>query len=578
LGLVFTFTVPIGITDDKPHFNQSMVEINNTRTRSRADTDGDGLSDENEVLFQTDLSDPDSDDDGVLDGQEGLNVSKNQNDIVNDPDQDGRNNARDADSDGDGVLDGTEMGVTDEDLNLSATDQTKGRFFPDQDPSTTTDMTKWDTDGDTWSDGEEDKNVDGKYQPDNSEMDPNFKDYDDDGLHDDTQDDDDDNDGMPDNFEEAYSLALDPLDPSDRDKDYDKDGFSNYREYLGDDNQSGNSDWSDPTKSLSVPVVDSDNDNVPDESDAFPFDPSASTDSDFDGCPDEWNPGKSKLDSTSVPKLNFDIYPSNPGACLDFDNDNLPDSLDTNMNTNPLLVEDEDDDNDGMPDSWERLYGFNPFYTNDSMEDADSDGFSNLNEYISNTEPRDPNSYPDLSKQPGRNTASDDWIGFLGFVILVVFGMMLVAIFIGFYVIKKRSQDEEFWMSTFGDAREPGVELDEESRQQFQDWRRRVEAEGIRSRPPGQKYKLEIIGGPDDEDSDALPYPGRPSMGTRRRQDPRFKGRQCLWCNKGITQKFIKHCPEQRPGGRRCPDGPFCSRRCLNEHLKIVPHHQEVNF
>jgi hypothetical protein len=41
-----------------------------------ADTDGDGLSDENEVLFLTDQFDPDSDDDGVLDGQEGLDITR----------------------------------------------------------------------------------------------------------------------------------------------------------------------------------------------------------------------------------------------------------------------------------------------------------------------------------------------------------------------------------------------------------------------------------------------------------------------------------------------------------------------
>ena len=227
----------------------------NPNTRSRADTDSDGLSDDAEVVFGTDQFDPDSDDDGVLDGDEGLDISKPKDHSANDPDGDGWNNAMDADSDGDGVLDGTEKGLTDDDINYSATDKNKGRFFPDLDPSTTTDMTKWDTDGDTWSDGDEDRNANGKYEPTLGEKDPNFKDYDDDSEHDDTVDEDDDNDGMPDEFEKMYPDALDPLDPSDASKDYDMDGFSNLREYRGNDDKEGNNDWSDPTDPTSMPNI-----------------------------------------------------------------------------------------------------------------------------------------------------------------------------------------------------------------------------------------------------------------------------------------------------------------------------------
>lgn len=564
LGIIFTFYVPIGIADD-------------TTTRSRADSDGDGLADEYEVIFLTDQHDPDSDDDGVLDGSEGLNISKSKDHEENDPDHDGWNNAMDADSDGDGILDGTERGITENDINLSATDLTKGRFFPDQDPGTITNPLNTDTDGDTWLDGEEDRNGNGKYEPEHGEMDPTLKDYDNDNLHDDTQDIDDDNDGMSDDFENSYPAALNPLDSSDADNDYDGDGYSNLDEYLGDDGEPNNTDWSDPTDPYSTPIIDSDNDNIPDITDIFPFDPSASKDFDYDGCPDEWNPGKSKSDSTSVPKLDLDIYPGNPGACRDTDGDKMPDSINMDSNNDPLLVEDPDDDNDGLPDWWERMYSLDSLNATDSMEDADSDGFSNLNEYIGNTDPRNSYDYPDFYSEPGQGSDNDDWIGFISFIIIIVFAMMLVAIFIGFYVVKKRKEEEEFWTGTFGDSRELGVELDEESRERYHAWRRRVEAEGMRPRQPRQKYKLEIIGGPDDSE-DVLPYPGAPSPSTKRRFDPRFKGRHCVWCDNGITQKFIKRCPEQRPDGRSCPDGPFCSRRCLREHLRTVPHYRRVNF
>ena len=224
-------------------------------TRAISDSDNDGLSDADEVWFGTESNDPDTDDDGVLDGAEGLTPSKSATDPANDPDGDGVNNAKDADSDGDLILDGTEKGITTTDLNLSATDQSKGHFAADSDPTTTTDMTKADTDGDTLLDGDEDRNVNGKYEPSKGETDPNFKDFDNDGLHDDTEDLDDDNDGMPDKFEYTYKDALNPLDPTDRDLDYDDDGFTNYREYLGNDNAEGNEDWSNPEDPTSKPNI-----------------------------------------------------------------------------------------------------------------------------------------------------------------------------------------------------------------------------------------------------------------------------------------------------------------------------------
>lgn len=49
-------------------------------------------------------------------------------------------------------------------------------------------------------------------------------------------------------------------------------------------------------------------------------------------------------------------------------------------------------DNDGMPAWWEELYGFDPF-VNDSADDSDGDGFTNLEEYIAGTNPRQANSF-----------------------------------------------------------------------------------------------------------------------------------------------------------------------------------------
>jgi len=50
-----------------------------------------------------------------------------------------------------------------------------------------------------------------------------------------------------------------------------------------------------------------------------------------------------------------------------------------------------DTDGDGMPDAWETLHQLNPDI-DDCDKDADDDGVSNLGEYLSDTDPRDPSS------------------------------------------------------------------------------------------------------------------------------------------------------------------------------------------
>jgi parallel beta-helix repeat protein len=47
-----------------------------------------------------------------------------------------------------------------------------------------------------------------------------------------------------------------------------------------------------------------------------------------------------------------------------------------------------DTDGDGMPDSWENTYGFDAGNPSDGTQDADSDGQSNLSEFLSGTDPR----------------------------------------------------------------------------------------------------------------------------------------------------------------------------------------------
>ncbi len=134
------------------------VEVVANTTRDR---DGDGLSDvfedtngdgrwedcvdDRSRCDVANVDDADTDDDGLSDGREVLELDT-------DP--------LDPDTDGDGVLDGTEVGVV-----TPANGTRLSVFVPDADPSTTTDPLDPDTDGDGWMDGAEDLNANGRIEP-----------------------------------------------------------------------------------------------------------------------------------------------------------------------------------------------------------------------------------------------------------------------------------------------------------------------------------------------------------------------------------------------------------------------------
>jgi len=54
-----------------------------------------------------------------------------------------------------------------------------------------------------------------------------------------------------------------------------------------------------------------------------------------------------------------------------------------------------DGDGDGLPDEWEKKYGLNPSDPADANADADKDGFTNMEEFVAKTDPKDPNDHPD---------------------------------------------------------------------------------------------------------------------------------------------------------------------------------------
>ncbi|OQX16250.1 MAG: hypothetical protein BWK73_04325 [Thiothrix lacustris] len=278
-------------------------EVNTLKTDPlKPDTDGDGLSDSDEVLkSKTDPLKADTDADGVNDGAEvGADPA-----TPADTDADGTADAFDTDDDNDGTPTADEAPDANSDLNPDDARNTDGDLLPDY------------LDNDDDGDG-----VLSQYE------DPtNKRDSDKDGIVD-TLDDDDDNDGLLTEYEQA-----DPNkdgNPADR-RDTDKDGIA---------------DWLD---------TDDDGDGVLTQYEMADKDgngnPTDATDTDADGKfnwldVDDDNDGV----LTKYEKPDADAN-GNPSDALDTDTDSKPNYLDSDDDGDSKLTVDEkaDKNKDGNP-------------------------------------------------------------------------------------------------------------------------------------------------------------------------------------------------------------------------------------
>jgi surface protein len=344
------------------------------------DQDGDFLPDAKEEELGTDPTNPDTDGDGILDGQDDFPLDPNKG---VDTDGDGIDDILDPDDDGDGVNDSNDLypldpneskdtdsdGIGDnadsDDDNDGYSDITENLGGSDsKDPSSIPD----DQDNDFISDAQEniigtdpnDPDTDGDGLIDGRDPDPltgiSSSDTDGDGIPD-SLDPDDDNDGYSDQIE--TNLGTDSKDPNDTPSDQDSDFLPDALE------EDFNTDPTNP---------DTDGDGILDGQDDFPTDPNKGVDTDGDGIDDTLDPD----DDGDGVNDNNDAFPLNPNEIVDTDGDGTGDNADF------------DDDNDGYNDITENLGGSDSNDPSSIPDDQDNDFISDAQENIIGTDPNDP--------------------------------------------------------------------------------------------------------------------------------------------------------------------------------------------
>ena len=374
-----------------------------------ADCDGDNLDNDGEALAGTDNNNPDTDDDGFIDGDEVLNgsdpldsCSPNVSAVgVNDCDNDGLTNDEETfngtdpanpDTDGDGINDGAEVNggsnPTDScDPNPASANATadcdNDGLTTEEETTAGTDAGNPDTDGDGFTDGNE---VDNGTNPLNA-CDPvnsgiGTDDCDVDGLTNDEEaiagtdpnNPDTDGDALLDG--EEVTLGTNPLDPCDPTigavgtADCDGDNLDNDGEVLaGTDNNNPDTDGdgfidgdevlngSNPLDACSplataLGTSDCDNDGLDNDNETFNGTDPTNPDTDGDGINDgdEVNGGSNPTDSC-------DPNPASANATADCDNDGLTTEEETAAGTD---AGNPDTDGDGFTDGNEVDNGTNP--------------------------------------------------------------------------------------------------------------------------------------------------------------------------------------------------------------------------
>lgn len=375
---------------------------------AHADTDADGRRDDAEDVDadgsldpgETDPNLPDTDDDGLLDGEE---VLPGNDGYITDP----RTPDTDADtlSDADEAAAGTDPTLPDPDADgLSDPEE----ISPGADGYVTNPHAA-DSDADGLNDGQEaaagsdplvaDSDADGLSDYEEAILygsDPTLPDTDADTLSDYVEvlttttnpaQADTDADTLPDAWEVHY--GLDPLTP-DAGADPDADGRTNAQELAAgtdpsrpDSDEDGLNDGDEVTAGTDPLDLDSDDDTLADGAEVTAGSDPLDVDSDDDGLLDALEPG-----------WNADLDGDGTISALDLDadGDTLPDAdedanLDGNLDPGETAPGKADTDDDSMPDPWELANGLDPQSPADRDGDPDADGLPNRLEFTAGSDP-----------------------------------------------------------------------------------------------------------------------------------------------------------------------------------------------
>jgi hypothetical protein len=381
------------------------------------DADGDGLIDSEELVYGTNITDRDTDDDELIDGLEVHIYKTNPLDNDTDDDQlfDGaevfnyKTNPLSKDTDSDNLNDYFELFVSNTNPNNPDSDGDKlpdGLELDDSDGNVT-DPLNDDTDGDGLYDGEEDANLNGKVDSINpadwndgngpGETDPLIQDTDGGGLFDGT---------------EVWG-KFNPLDPNDDNTtdDQDWDGLTDTQEVMigtnpldPDTDNDGLVDGKEVNKYHTNPLEeDTDDDNITDGEEIYPgydgyrtnpLDPDTDNDTLSDWAEIFIHNTDPTLTDTDEDKLSdgIEVYNQYENSTVDWDGDgNLDYTTDPN---NP------DTDGGGIDDGTEVWNSYDPLnkYDDNLLHDDDGDGLINIDEDINSngvvddgeTDPKNP--------------------------------------------------------------------------------------------------------------------------------------------------------------------------------------------